>query len=66
MMLYCVLLLTTLEVKMTQAQTYADQAVYQLQLRSQDAIRYISKNASVDTKTAEQAFRSVIMFHRAK
>lgn len=51
---------------MTQAQMYADQAVYQLQLRSTDAIKYISKNAGVNLEAAEAAFRSVILFHRKR
>lgn len=45
---------------------YADQAVFTLQLRSAEAIRYISKNAGVDVKTAEAALKSVVTFHKVK
>ena len=51
---------------MTQAKAYADQAIYHLQLNSNEAIRYIAKNAGVDIKTAEAAFRATVLFHRAK
>lgn len=51
---------------MTRAQMYADQAVFQLQMASNEAVKYISKNAGVDYKTAERVFKSVITFHRTK
>jgi hypothetical protein len=51
---------------MSQALMYANQAVFSLQMRSTDAIRYISKNAGVDLARAEQAFKSVIIFHKKK
>ena len=51
---------------MSQAQMYADQAVFQLQMSSTDAVKYIAKNAGINYRTAEQVFKSVITFHRTK
>jgi hypothetical protein len=45
---------------------YADQAVFQLQMQSNEAVKYIAKNAGVDYKTADRVFKSVITFHRIK
>ena len=45
---------------------FANEAVYQLQFNSRDAVRYIERNAGVDEKTAKQALKSVLTFHRAK
>ena len=51
---------------MSQAQMYADQAVFQLQLGSNDAVKYIAKNAGINYRSAEQVFKSVLTFHRQK
>ena len=45
---------------------FANEAVYILQMRSADAVRYISKNAGCSVEEAEKAFRSAITFHKAK
>ena len=47
-----------------QAERFANEAVFQLQFNSRDAIRYIERNAEVDEKTATQAFKSVTTFHK--
>jgi hypothetical protein len=51
---------------MSQAQMYADQAVFQLQLSSNDAVKYIAKNAGINFRSAEQVFKSTLTFHRQK
>jgi hypothetical protein len=45
---------------------FANEAVFILQMRSTDAVRYISKNAGCSVEEAEKAFRSAITFHKAK
>jgi len=46
---------------MTQAQRFADEAIYILQLNSRDAVKYIQRNAGCDEVTAIEAFKSTIM-----
>lgn len=48
------------------AEKFANEAVFVLQLDSYPAIRYIERNADVDLKTAEAAFKSVVKFHQKK
>ena len=43
---------------------FANEAVFQLQFNSRDAIRYIERNANVDEDTARKAFKAVTTFHR--
>ncbi len=45
---------------MTQAQRFADEAVYILQLNSRDAVKYIQRNAGCDEITAATAFKAAI------
>lgn len=47
-----------------QAERFANEAVFQLQFNSQDAVRYIQRNAKVDAKTAQAAFKQAVTFHR--
>jgi len=42
----------------------ANQAVFQLQFRTREAVRYVMRNAGVAEKEAERAIRSVATFHR--
>jgi hypothetical protein len=42
----------------------ANQAVFQLQFRTREAVRYVMRNAQVQEKEAERAIRSVTTFHR--
>lgn len=51
---------------MTQAQRFADEAVYVLQLRSWDAVKYIKRNANCDEVTAIEAFKSTVMPQKQK
>lgn len=51
---------------MALAQMYADQAVFQLQMQSNEAVKYIAKNAGVNYRTAEQVFKNTIVFHKSK
>lgn len=46
---------------MTQAQRYADEAVFILQLNSRDAIRYIQRNAGIDEAAAVAVFKSTVV-----
>lgn len=48
------------------ADKFANQAVFILQMRSAEAMRYIRKNAGCTTEAAEAAFRSTVMFHKSK
>jgi hypothetical protein len=45
---------------MTQAQRFADEAVYILQLNSRDAVKYIQRNAGVDETTASAVFKTTV------
>lgn len=46
---------------MTQAQRFADEAIYILQLNTRDAVKYIQRNAGCDEGTAAAAFRAAII-----
>ena len=48
------------ENSMTQAQRYADEAIYILQLNSRDAIKYIQRNAGCDEITAAAVFKAAV------
>lgn len=45
---------------MTQAQRFADEAIYILQLNSREAIRYIQRNAGCNESVAATAFKAAI------
>jgi hypothetical protein len=47
-----------------QAERFANEAVFQLQFGSRDAVRYIQRNAQVDEKTAQAALKSAVTFHK--
>jgi hypothetical protein len=46
------------ENNMTQAQRFADEAIFVLQLNTRDAVKYIQRNADCDEVTAMTAFKS--------
>lgn len=46
---------------MTQAQRFADEAVYILQLSSWDAVKYIKRNAGCNEVTAVEAFKAAVL-----
>lgn len=46
---------------MTQAQRFADEAIYILQLNTKDAVRYIQRNAGCDETTAMKIFKSSVV-----
>ena len=46
---------------MTQAQRFADEAVYILQLNTRDAVKYIQRNARCDETTAMAVFKSAVV-----
>ena len=45
----------------TQAQKFADEAIFILQLNSKDAVKYIQRNAGVDEKTAQEVFKATVV-----
>jgi len=47
-------------------ETMANQAVFQLQFNTRDAVRYVQRNAGVDESTARSAVKSVTMFHKTR
>ena len=49
---------------MSRVETMANEAVFQLQFNSRDAVRYIERNAGVDEKTARLALKEAVTFHR--
>lgn len=51
---------------MTQAQRFADEAVFILQLNSRDAVRYIQRNAGCNEPTAMSVFKAAVMPKKKK
>jgi len=51
---------------MTQAQRFADEAIYILQLNSRDAVKYIQRNSGCSEATAVSVFRSAVVSNRTK
>lgn len=51
---------------MTQAQRFADEAIYILQLNTRDAVRYIQRNAGCDEVTAMSAFKQTVVPRKQK
>ena len=51
---------------MTQAQRFADEAVFILQLNSKDAVKYIQRNSRVNETTALSVFKNTIMPNKTK
>jgi hypothetical protein len=47
-----------------QVEAMANQAVFQLQFNTRDAIRYVQRNTGADEKTAQTAVKSVTSFHK--
>lgn len=47
-----------------QAERFANEAVFVLQFNSRDAVRYIQRNANVEKREAESAFKNVVTFHK--
>ena len=42
----------------------ANQAVFQLQFNTRDAVRYVQRNTGADSATAQSAVKSVTQFHK--
>ena len=49
---------------MSAVERFANEAVFNLQFNSGDAVRYIQRNANVDERTAVAAFKEVVTFHQ--
>ena len=46
---------------MTQAQRFADEAIFVLQLNTRDAVRYIQRNAGCNETAATAVFRAAVV-----
>jgi hypothetical protein len=51
---------------MTQAQRFADEAVYILQLNTRDALKYIQRNAGCNEITALSVFKKTVIPNKQK
>jgi hypothetical protein len=47
-----------------QTEKSANEAVFQLQFSTRDAVSYVIRNAKVNHETARQAVQHVVTFHR--
>jgi len=57
--------IATKEITMNKrTEAMANQAVFQLQFGTRDAVRYVQRNAEVSEKEAQAAIREVVTFHR--
>jgi hypothetical protein len=43
---------------------FANEAIFNLQFNTRDAVRYVMRNARVDEYTAQSAIRQTITFHK--
>jgi hypothetical protein len=48
----------------TQVEAMANQAVFQLQFNTRDAVRYVQRNTGADQPTAQLAVKQVATFHK--
>ena len=51
---------------MTQAERFANEAVFILQLNTRDAMRYTRRNAACSESAAEVAIKQVLTWYRRK
>jgi len=63
LLLFCLKQTLTMT-KMTQLDRAADEAVHILQLSSQQAKKYIQRNAKCSDKEAARAFSQTVTFHK--
>lgn len=49
---------------MSNADRFANEAVFVLQFNSGEAVRYIQRNARVDEGTARTALKNAVLFHK--
>jgi len=49
---------------MNRLDNMANQAVFQLQFNTRDAVRYVVRNTGVDQATAQAAVKSAVTFHK--
>lgn len=47
-----------------QVEKFANEAIFVLQFNTNDAIRYVRRNAGVGRGVAEQAIKSTVTFHK--
>lgn len=48
----------------SRTEAMANEAVFQLQFSTRDAVRYVQRNAQVDESTAQKAIKMVTTFHK--
>ena len=51
---------------MSQVDRFANEAVFVLQFNSNDAVRYIQRNAQVSVQRATEAFSNAVTFHKSR
>ena len=49
---------------MSRVEAMANEAVFQLQFNTRDAVRYVQRNSGVDYNQARQAVQKTVTFHR--
>lgn len=49
---------------MSRVEAMANEAVFQLQFNTREAVRYVMRNASTNEGTARQAVKQATTFHR--
>ena len=49
---------------MNRVESVANEAIFQLQFNTRDAVRYVQRNAQVDVKVAQEAIKKTVTFHR--
>lgn len=49
---------------MSHLEAAANEAVFQLQFNTRDAVRYVMRNARTDEMTARQIVKQTVTFHR--
>jgi hypothetical protein len=47
-----------------QVEAMANQAIFQLQFNTRDAVRYVVRNTGADERVAQQAVKTVSVFHK--
>jgi hypothetical protein len=48
----------------SRVEAMANEAVFQLQFNTREAVRYVQRNAGADEKTAQAAIKAVTTFHK--
>lgn len=49
---------------MSRIEAMANEAVFQLQFNTREAVKYVQRNAQVDEASARQAIKQAVTFHK--